>query len=249
MGQKLSVWAQKKEILSRLVCCNEEKRDEMNDVRNVLKRFPWFPVMQLWHWLQPSSFLIMWWTEMMAGFTNGDTECSLQTFCIKRSHVSTAEMPNCYFGPWMKFKLKKKKSSNSLTKGIKGKFLFSSLIAEAQNLFWEYGGMQSEPGTEPAAIQLVTPGSISWATVETATFTYNHFSLICWHRTWKDPKIKSKTSRSSVFTCSGMKANTMKLIPNRGIKSSVDLASLLKRQSKNTNSNVSPGENISQSVF
>lgn len=64
-------------------------------------------------------------------------------------------------------------------------------------------------------------------------FFYNHFFLKNWHHTWNDPRIKSKTSRNSVFTCSGMKANTMKLIPNRGIKSSVDFASLLKQQSKN----------------
>lgn len=59
------------------------------------------------------------------------------------------------------------------------------------------------------------------------------FLLKSWHHTWNDPRIKSKTSRSSVFTCSGMNAKTMKLIPNSGIKSSVDFASLLKRQSRN----------------
>lgn len=63
-------------------------------------------------------------------------------------------------------------------------------------------------------------------------FFHNHFFLKSWQHTWNDPRIKSKTSRSSVFTCSGMNANTIKLIPNRGIRSSVDFASLLKRQSK-----------------
>lgn len=54
-----------------------------------------------------------------------------------------------------------------------------------------------------------------------------------WCHTWKDPRMRSKTSRSSVFTCSGMKANTMKLIPNRGMRSRVDFASLLNQQNKN----------------